>query len=160
MEGSAQIKLQLISHLKGGEAFMPVEELLKEITFEKLGLRPKDLPYSFYELFYHIRFTQKDILDYCTSREYKEHSWPADYWPQEKSPVNSIAWEKLKEDYFRERQLLIDHLLAPHTELLGMVGNNTAHSLLREVLLVIEHTAYHSGQMLIVLRYLGLHNPD
>lgn len=160
MDGNAQIKLQLITHLKGGEAFIPLEELLKEITFDKLGLRPKDLPYSFYELFYHIRFTQKDILDYCIAKDYKTPSWPADYWPQENSPADTNSWEKLKEDYFRERQLLIDHLMDPETELLGIVRNNTAHSLLREVLLVIEHTAYHSGQMLIVLRHLGLHTTD
>jgi len=59
-----EIKDQLIKHLTGGAAFMPVEELLKFVSSETVLRRPKDLPYSFYEIFYHMRFAQKDILDY------------------------------------------------------------------------------------------------
>ena len=69
MTENRQIKAQLIKHLEGGEAFMPLKELLNEIPFEKLGERPGNLPYSFFELFYHIWFAQKDILDYCKAEE-------------------------------------------------------------------------------------------
>ena len=48
------LKEQLLKHLKGGEAFMPVSELLEKISFKKSGKRPVGLPYSFYEIFYHF----------------------------------------------------------------------------------------------------------
>lgn len=54
MTGEQQMKEQLVKHLNGGEAFMSVDEMLKEIPFSETGVRPKDLPYSFYELFYHM----------------------------------------------------------------------------------------------------------
>lgn len=158
MDEIFEIRKQLSKHLEGGEAFAPVEEMLKKIKYDKLGERPGKLPYSFYELFYHIRFAQKDILDYCSAEKYEHHNWPDDYWPKEKAPLSQADWEKLKADYFRERQQLSDFLLNPENDLLNPVRKDTNHSLLREILLVIEHTAYHNGQLLILLRQLGLYS--
>lgn len=158
MEDTLKIRKQLSEHLQGGAAFVPVEELLKKITFDSLGARPGKLPYSFYELFYHIRFAQKDILDYCTAEKYEPHTWPDDYWPEEKAPLSQGGWEKLKADYFKERQGLSDFLLNPENDLLDPVRKGTRHSLLREILLVIEHTAYHQGQLLVLLRELELYS--
>ncbi len=158
MEETFEIRKQLSKHLEGGAAFMPLEELLKKIKFDSLGIRPGQLPYSFYELFYHIRFAQKDILEYCTAENYKTHNWPDDYWPEEKVPSSQDDWEQLKTDYFRERKQLSKFLLNPENDLMAPVRKGTNHSLLREILLVIEHTAYHNGQLLIVLRQLGLYS--
>lgn len=158
MDTSIGLKEQLVRHLKGGEAFMPIEEMLKKIPFSELGKRPAGLPYSFYELFSHIRFTQKDILDYCTKSDYSSHNWPDDYWPEKKAPENEAAWESLKKDYFNEREKLSKLILSPENELSDPVPSAEEHSLFREVLLVIEHTSYHSGQLLILLRHLGLHS--
>lgn len=158
MEGQREIKEQLVKHLNGGEAFMPVDDMLKEITFEKLGEKPANLPYSFFELFYHIWFAQKDILDYCKAEEYKAHNWPDDYWPETSKPDTEAAWKELQQAFFDNRNELIEFLLDPENDLLKPVRPGTEHSLLREVLLVIEHNAYHTGQLLVVLRNLGLHN--
>lgn len=155
MDDMRPIKAQLIKHLEGGEAFMPLEEMLKEIPYEKLGERPGNLPYSFYELFYHIWFAQKDILDYCKAEEYTSHQWPNDYWPEATRPDTEAEWVELREAFFQNRKDLILHL--ENSDLLQPVKPGTDHSLLREILLVIEHNAYHTGQILIVLRELGLH---
>src|SRR6056297_3415170 len=104
MATSTIIKKQLIKHLNGGEAFMPVDQMLPKIGFKELGKRPAGLPYSFYELFYHIRFTQKDVLDYCRDKDYSEHTWPTDYWPVKQAPENEENWEQLKSAYFKERE--------------------------------------------------------
>ena len=150
-------KNQLITHLKGGSAFMPVEELLKFISSEELCRRPKALPYSFYEIFYHMRFAQKDILEYIKDKDYTTHEWPQDYWPK-KNMIDSLEeWELLKSHFFEEQQELIGFLQDTENDLLKPVSKGTEHTLLREVLLVIEHNAYHSGQLLIVLRSLSLY---
>jgi uncharacterized damage-inducible protein DinB len=150
-------KEQLVKHLKGGEAFASLESFIDKIPFEKLGERPYNLPYSFYELFYHIVFAQKDILEYSISGDYKTSNWPEDYWPGESAPQNREAWEKLKKDYFDDRDIFENFLMDPKNDLNISVRNSKNHTLLRETLLVIEHTAYHTGQMLIILRLLGLY---
>jgi len=153
-----EIRNELAKHLEGGEAFMTVEVMLKEMKFEKLGERPNNLPYSFYELFYHIWFTQRDILIYSTSENYKEFKWPKDYWPEKKAPDTEAEWLELQQAYFDNRKELSVFLLNPENDLMKPVRPGTKHSLLREILIVIEHTAYHNGQLLIILRHLGLHS--
>ena len=111
MGETTKIRQQLVKHLKGGEAFMPLEEMLKEIPFEKVGVRPGNLPYSFYELFYHIRFAQKEILEYCTLENYSDYNWPDDYWPKIQSPQSRDEWEELQKSYLEERTAFCDFLL-------------------------------------------------
>ncbi len=149
---------QLVKHLMGGQAFNSIDKIIDNIPFEKLGIRPKGLPYSFYELFFHICFAQKDILEYTISGDYKTREWPKDYWPNEIAPKNEEEWEKLISDYFEDRDLFRDYILDKNTDLHAPVRNSEEHTLLREVLLVIEHTAYHTGQLVIVQRLLGLYN--
>lgn len=152
------IKKQLIKHLQGGEAFMPVSKMLEEVTFEQVGKRPEGLPYSFYEIFYHITYAQGDILNFCVSENYKNPNWPNDYWPQNQQPKSKSDWEELQKKYNENLNSLISFLQYETSVLDKPVKNGKEnHTLIRELLLVIEHTAYHTGQLLIVLRLLNLH---
>lgn len=157
MSEQTKMREQLVKHLNGGEAFTPLEEFIDEIPFEKLGERPEGLPYSFYELFYHIVFAQKDIVEFSISGSYETSTWPDDYWPKEQAPADEQAWSKLKNEYFEDRKLFADFLLDENNDLLKPVKNGKTQSLLRETMLIIEHTAYHSGELLVILRLLGLH---
>ena len=158
MNEAVEIRDQLARHLQGGEAFMTIDALLKEMKFEKLGERPNNLPYSFYEIFYHIWFTKRDILIYCNAEIYEEFQWPKDYWPEKRAPDTEAEWLELQQAYFDNRKELSDFLMDPKNDLMKPVRSGTNHSLLREILIVIEHSAYHNGQLLIILRHLGLHS--
>lgn len=155
MTADQEIKARLVKHLEGGEAFMPIKEMLKKIPYDSLGERPGNLPYSFYEMFYHVWYAQRDILDYCKAEDYKASQWPGDYWPANSKPDTEAEWKELQETFFQDRKELVSHLES--SELLQPVRPGTEHSLLREILLVVEHNAYHTGQMMIILRELGLY---
>jgi len=149
---------QLVKHLEGGLAYVSIDNFLDGIPFNKIGVRPAGLPYSFYEVFYHIAFAQKDILEYTTSGEYKTPNWPDDYWPGKPDPDNEEAWEDLKAEYFEDRRVFRDYILDIKNDLNKPVPNSDEHSLLREVFLVVEHTAYHTGQLLTIQRLLGVYD--
>lgn len=151
---SSTARKQLVKHLRGGEAFMVIDDFIEQMDFKTLGNRPEGLPYSFYELFYHIRFAQKDILDFCISGNYKTPNWPDDYWPDSSAPKNEFAWKKLKSDYFKEREEFASFILNENNDLLRPVKNGKDQTLLRELMLVVEHTAYHTGQLLLISRLL------
>ena len=146
------IKDQILKHLRGGEAFMPLHEILERFSFEDIGVRMGGLPYSPFEMFYHIVFTQKDILDFCTADAYKTRKWPDDYWPGRLAPKDEKEWETLKNSYFEDRDALI--ALAQNSDLSTVVKHGTDQTLLRELLLVIEHTAYHTGQLVVLARLI------
>lgn len=158
MSNNIQIRERLAKHLEGGEAFMSVTEMLDKIPYEDINTRPANLPYSFYELFFHIVFTQKDIVKFTCSDDYTEPKWPEYYWPRDKVCKSKEDWESLKAEYLTDRERLKIFLLNDSNNLIAPVRNGKdQQTLLREILLVIEHSAYHSGQLMIVLRLLNLH---
>ncbi|MDR6300902.1 DinB family protein [Mesonia maritima] len=148
---------QLLKHLQGGEVFVPLDELLPKIPYEKLGERPENLPYSFYELFYHIVYAQSDILAYCCNKNYKAPKWPKDYWPKQQKPQSKAEWENLQKTFKNSQKALTQLLGNENKNLSETVPTNDKHTLLREVLLVIEHNAYHTGQLVIIARLLGVY---
>lgn len=152
------IRERLVKQLNGGEAFIPIIEMLDKISFDDINTRPANLPYSFYELFYHICFTQKDIVKFTASDDYTEPKWPDYYWPKEKICRQKADWDSLKAEYINDRERLTNFLMDEQNHLMVAVKNGKGEqTLLREVLLVIEHNAYHAGQMMIILRLLHLH---
>ena len=149
---------QLVRHLEGGLAYASIDSFLDAVPFDLIGERPPGLPYSFFEVFYHIAFAQKDILEYSTTKDYKKRNWPVDYWPDRSEPEKEEEWEDLKYQYFEDRKRLKDFILDEKNELTKPVLNSEEHSLLREIFLVVEHTAYHTGQLLIIQRLLGVYD--
>lgn len=154
MNDHTEIKQQLVSHLKGGQAFSTIDTVLERIPYDKIGIVPDRLPYSFYQQFAHIRIAQLDILKYCMKDDYTAPEWPDDYWPKEPEPESRKAWDKLKSDYFSERDAFCDLIHRPETDLMNPFEANSDHNLLRQAGLIIEHTAYHTGQLYILYRLL------
>jgi len=148
------LRKQLVSNLKGGEAFSPIDSLIDEFPFGKVSIVPDGLPYSFYQQFYHIWFAQHDIIEYCLNEDYKSHRWPDDYWPDRKGPGSKKEWNALIEKYLNDRYDLEKMIMDTSINLFQPVPSNTKHNLFREVQLVIEHTAYHTGQLYLINRLL------
>lgn len=155
MANQTDIKQRLVKHLKGGQAFSTIDTVLDEMPFEKIGIVPDGLPYSFYQLFAHIRIAQLDILEYCTLDNYSAGNWPDDYWPDDPAPESQEAWNKLADAYFSERKEFCDLIINPDSDLIKPFEANPNHTLLREAELIIEHTAYHTGQLYVVYRLLN-----
>ena len=119
------------------------------------GRVPEGLPYSPWQLVEHLRLAQHDILDFCRNPEYEEMSWPADYWPSEAEPPSARAWDESIAAYRRDREALRALALDPAADLFAPIPHGSGQTLLRELLLVADHTAYHVGQLVAVRRLLG-----
>lgn len=146
---------QIVQQLEGGHAFLKIEDLLDEIDFNDLGKRPAGLPYSFYEQFFHIRVAQYDILDFTRNPDYEPREWPEDYWPLEAAPESKEEWEEQKKSFFKERDEMMNLILDEANGLNKPLEHGEGQTLLRESLLVLQHNAYHTGQLAILFRLLN-----
>jgi uncharacterized damage-inducible protein DinB len=119
------------------------------------GKVPANLPYSAWQLLEHLRLAQHDILEFCVAGEYHEMRWPDDYWPGSPAPPDGAAWDRsvaqVREDIARLQRLARD----PAVDLDAAVPNGNGQTFLRELLLVVDHNAYHVGQLVLVRRLLG-----
>lgn len=148
------LRNQLADQIRGGNAFIKIENVLDNIKFHQLGKKHIGLPYSFWQQFEHMRITQKDILDYSLKVKYEPLNWPADYWPEQGEPSHHEQWEHSKKQFFLDREEFLTLLLDPKNDLYKPLHSGENHTLFREALLVLEHNAYHTGQLLIISRLL------
>lgn len=151
------LRKQLVKHLEGGEAFTPIDVLLKKIPLELAGKIPEGLPYSLWQQLYHIRFAQHDILEFSTNPDYQHRNWPDDYWPDKPAPASQNDWDDMIATYYEERMGFLRLVEDNETDLFKPFPHGDGQTLLREAMLIIEHTAYHTGEMLVIMRMLGIH---
>jgi len=145
----------LIKFIKGGQAFAPMSVVLANIPAEIRGVQPSGLPYSIWQQVEHIRIAQWDMLDFSRNPDYKEISWPADYWPKETAPKDDAAWDHAINQIFEDEKAFIALLEAPDVDLYTPFAWGKGQCLLREAMLVANHNSHHAGQIIILRRLLG-----
>ncbi len=146
---------QLKELITKGNAHVTLEEALKGIPAKLRGVVPEGPPYSLWQIAEHIRITQHDILDFSRNPKYKAIKWPDNYWPKEKAPKDTAAWndciKQIKKDAKEFIALLEDKDVDLYTPFKWGDGQN----LLREALLIADHTSYHTGEIIVIRRLLG-----
>ena len=144
------LREHLLNLLRGGGAHISFDDAVKDFPPELRGKKTRALPHTAWQLLEHMRIAQADILDFCINPKYKEMEWPAAYWPETAAPPDEAAWDKsvrrFRADLRRTQKLVED----PSTELFAPIPWGTGQTILREVLLVADHNAYHLGQLVMV----------
>ena len=157
MPADDPLRARLLSLLDGKGARVPFADATAGVPPALQGRRPEGLPYAPWELVEHVRLAQRDILDYCRpDSEYALPDWPGDYWPPTPAPPYDDAWEEARAQFAEDREALRTlvresealHAPVPHAQ-------REAHTLVRQVLLVADHTSYHTGQIVAARRLLG-----
>ena len=120
------------------------------------GKVPEGLPHSPWQLLEHIRRTQWDILDFCVNAGYAEPKSMREYWPEGPEPPSGAAWDESVAAVRRDRETLKKLAADTSVDLYARVPlGNEKQTYLRELVLVIDHNAYHVGQLVLTRRLLG-----
>ena len=146
---------ELLALLRGGGAHMTFDEAVADFPTEQINARPPNVPYSPWHLLEHVRIAQRDILEFIREPGYVEPRWPDDYWPPPEATADEAAWERTIAA-FREDLAAVQALVAdPAVDLSAPVPFGRGYKLLREVLLVADHNAYHIGELAILRQVMG-----
>src|ERR1700677_1063756 len=149
------VRRQLKEILSWHGAHVDWKSALANLPADKRGVRPAGLPHSAWELLDHARITQQDILDFCTNPKYKSLEWPAEYWPASPAPPNDSAWENAIRNFEKDTQAMGKLIENPATDLFAKIPHGTGQTILREAVLLADHSSYHLGQFVLVLRLLS-----
>ena len=149
------LRKQLIAFLLKSEAHAGLETAVKDFPGGQRGVRPQGSPHSGWELLEHLRLAQRDILDFSRSADYKPRKWPDDYWPASPEPTSAAAWAESVRSILADRDGFIELLEDSQRDLYQPFPWGEGQTLLREALLLIDHNAYHVGEMVLVRRMLG-----
>jgi hypothetical protein len=147
MSRDRQLRDQLVTLLRGGNAHMPFAEAVADFPAEHINTRPPNVPYTFWHLIEHLRITQMDILDYLTNADYHEPAWPDEYWPAFDQQATKGEWDASVAAFQRDLEAIVAIVADEKTDLLSAVPSNDEHTILREALIVADHNAYHVGEL-------------
>lgn len=148
------LRKQLVELLKGEGAHVPVEAALADLPPELRGRRPRGAAHSPWELLEHMRMALRDILEFTRNPKYVSPDFPSGYWPDQPAPANEAAWNAsvkelraILEDFSKMAADESNDLWAP-------IPHGDGQTMLREILLAADHTAYHVGQLVLTRRQL------
>lgn len=152
---TSAVRDQLISLLTGSNAHQSFDDTIADLPADLRGVKPDKLPYSIWQLVDHIRIAQWDILAFSREANHVSPAWPTGYWTAEVAPTDDNAWEQALSQIRQDRDAFIDLLHDPKQDLYAPFPHGSGQNLLREALLIADHNAYHTGQILLIRRLLG-----
>lgn len=150
-----QIGKELIQALTWESAHVSFSTATRDLQLPVIGKTVHGLPYTIWQLAEHICFAQKDILDFCTGSDYIEPTWPDDYWPKQKAPDTIEEWEKCLGSIKNDRQRMVDLVADENFDLFEPFPHGSGQNLFREAMLIIDHEAYHTGQIVVIRKMVG-----
>jgi len=159
MSNDSILRDHLLELLRGGHAHPNFDRVLTDWPADLQGSLIDGLPHSAWQLLEHLRLTQWDILEFSRNPDHVSPDWPAGYWPGTESPPDETAWQESVEAFRRDHNEM-RHLVADSaSDLFTPLPWGSGQTLLREVMLVADHNAYHLGQLVDLRRLLGAWPP-
>lgn len=157
-DAQAPLRQQLLTLLLGGEAHATFDDAVRDFPAHLRGVVPDKLPYSAWQLLEHLRIAQRDILDFTAppTGGYQPLAWPDAYWPESPEPSSPRAWGHSIDAARNDRESFVALIQRPEADLFRPFRWGNGQNLLREALLVADHTAYHVGELIVLRRLLGI----
>ena len=153
------LRRDLAELLDGHGAHMPFEEAVADFPDEAINRRAPNVDYTPWHLIEHLRLTQADILDYVVNPDYVEPSWPADYWPASDATATRVEFDESIRGFIADKAALRALLMDPERDLFAVIPGSPGHTLLREIRVNADHTAYHVGEFGVLRQVMGTWPP-
>jgi hypothetical protein len=125
------------------------------VPFALQGKVPAGFEHSAWQQLEHLRLAQADILDFSVNPGYAHKKWPDDYWPADPAPPDAHAWNRSVAAYRTDRERMQALARDTAVDLFARIPHGDGQTYIREILLVVDHGAYHVGQLVQLRKALG-----
>ena len=141
--------------LTGETARMPFDEAVSDLLMDRINDPLPNANYTPWHLLEHIRFAQRDILEFITDPDYRERKWPDEYWPPRDKKATPEDWKKsidgFKQDFLELKRLIED----PATDLYALIPWGSGQTFITEIVTVSNHNGFHIGEFAITRQAMG-----
>ena len=144
----------VVALLKGSAAHVTLQDALGGLSPEWRSHHPPGL-HSIWQVLEHLRITQEDILRYTLGAGHISPAWPEETWPENRSDLPAEVWAATLAGYERDLRALVALARNPGYTLTDEIPHGEGRTYLRQLLLVVDHTSYHTGQIVSLRRALG-----
>jgi hypothetical protein len=154
-KNSAALREHLVNLLSGKGAHIEFEKAVADFPPQLRGKRVRSVPHTAWQLLEHIRLAQWDILEFSRNPKHVSPEWPSGYWPATAAPLDDEAWDKSVRQIRRDRTAMQKRISDPNSDLFGRIPHGDGQTLLREALILADHSSYHLGQFVFLRKMLA-----
>lgn len=155
MASTKTIRDLILEQLEGKNAHVDFDQAIQGLTYKQTGIKVEGIPHTIWELIEHIRIGQDDILEFCKNPDYEEIDWPEDYWPESSQPESKEELETSIQAVRDGLEEMRDLVRDQENDLQAVFPHGDGQTLFREAMLIVDHNAYHIGQIVQIRRLLG-----
>lgn len=152
------LREHLLYLLRGGGAHISFEKLVADFPTEMMNHRVEHIPYTAWQVVEHMRIAQWDILEFVRHPEHVSPEFSAGYWADDSIVPDKQRWGETIRAFCADLKEIERIVEDSATDLFAPLPHGEGQTLLREVLLVADHTAYHLGVLSTLKRLLGAAN--
>ena len=146
---------QLSKSLKGGQAFVTHKKALEGIKTENRNKKTSEHLHTIYQELEHMRIAQEDLLYYAIEDTWDSPPWPEGFWPKPGVEATEAMWKKSVEGFFSDIEKAVELVKDEKIDLLSIIPGSEEYTYLREIVIIIEHNAYHLGKIVDIRKALG-----
>ncbi|MBD3240418.1 MAG: DinB family protein, partial [Chitinivibrionales bacterium] len=108
----------------------------------------------------HMRIAQWDILQFVRNPNHVSPSYPEGFRPRPDDQVDRKQWARSVKSFRTDLKALAAIAADPHTDLFAPIPHAPDYTILRELLLVADHNAYHIGELALLRQILDAWPPE
>lgn len=150
------VRSQLLQLLQGGHAHFSFDQAVSDFPLAHINTWPFNVPYTLWHLLEHLRIAQWDILEFIRNPHHVSPEWPVGYWPNPAQTATADQWQATLTAFRADQQALAAIVADPQTDLYADLPHAAGYNILREILVVADHNAYHIGEFSIFRQILGI----
>ena len=151
MMNDKALREQLVNLLTKDNAHITLDDAVKDAPASAHGQRAPGQPHTPWELLEHLRIAQWDIVEFTRNPKHESPEFPAGYWPKESAPPNASAWNESVEAFRKDLEAMVE-ITNTAPDLFATLPHGTGQTVLREILVLADHNAYHIGQLVVALK--------
>lgn len=147
MDPDRILRNELLALLRHGNAHMTFEEVVDDFPLSRINDRAPDMPYTPWHILEHMRIAQRDIVLFVGDPDYESPPWPQGFFPSPDENTDAGGWKRSIRDFLADRSIMENMVEDRDTELLAPLPHAPEYNYFRQVLLVADHNAYHTGEL-------------
>ncbi len=155
LDADSALRKQLIALLRGGNAHIPYQDAVADFPAQAINRFPPQVPYTPWHLLEHLRIAQWDILEFIRNPKHVSPPWPEGYWPARDTQAGEAEWHETIARFLDDQVSLEKIVADPVTSLTTDLPHAPGYTVLREILIVSDHNAYHIGEFAILRQVMG-----
>ena len=153
MDTEKVIRNELLALLKDHNAHLSVEQAIADFPIEHVNTLVPHVEYTPWQLLEHMRLAQGDIIEFIRNPDYVSPKWPEGYWPSMEIEASKEMWENSVEKFFVDLRTAEEIVKNPDSDLYSPLSHAPKYTIFREILLIVDHNAYHLGQLVLLKKY-------